>query len=377
MDLLSSKTIKQILKEYDAAPLKRLGQNFLINRGVLQKIVEAANLGREDIVLEIGPGLGQMTQELARRAKKVIAIEKDRKFVEILKETMKEYDNVEIIQGDILKIGLADTGLTVTKPVSFRGNGYVTTERDRNGPRNRNRLTPYKVIANLPYYITSPVIRKFLEEKNQPKEMLLMVQKEVAQRICASPPNMSLLSISVQFYAQPKIISYVSKDSFWPSPKVDSAILRLTPKATPIPGLHPDDADKNIRTGASGLSRKSSRGKAERSDFRGSRLSAEIKPFAWAKITGSRNCCCSPTGSQTISGPEPEGRRRAFRVLFFAVVKAGFSAPRKQLAGNFSKKLKIDRSIIEKEMTKAGIEPERRAETLSMEEWKRLALRFN
>jgi len=175
-----------------------LGQNFLVDRTILNKIISAGDLSKKDTVLEIGPGLGVLTQELAKRTKKVIAVEKDRTLCQILKDMLRVegINNVKVINKDALTYKLQPTS--------------------------------YKLIANLPYYITSPVIRKFLEAKHKPELMVLMVQKEVAQRICAK--KMSLLSISVQFYAVPKIISYVSKKSFWPQPKVDSAILRIAPR---------------------------------------------------------------------------------------------------------------------------------------------------
>ncbi len=199
MDLTSVKTIKELLSKYDAQPLKTMGQNFLVNKFVLDKIIIASDVGPKDIVLEIGPGIGTLTKELSKIAEKVIAVEKDKKMVEILKETLENQKNVEVVQGDVL----------------------LTT--------NYQLPTHYKVVANLPYYVTSPVIRKFLETKNPPDFMVLMVQKEVAQRICAKPPGMSLLAVSVQFYANAEIISYVKKSSFWPSPKVDSAIIKITP----------------------------------------------------------------------------------------------------------------------------------------------------
>lgn len=194
------KYIQNLLKKYNIYPSKKLGQNFLINKKVYRKIIKAANLQKKDFVLEIGPGIGNLTRELAQTVKRVIAVEKDLKMAEILKETLKNYKNVEIIFGDILKI----------KNWKFKNKKF-------------------KLVANLPYYIVSPVIRRFLEEKNPPKEMILMVQKEVAQRICASPPDMNLLAVSVQVYAEPKILSYVSKNSFWPRPKVDGAIIKITP----------------------------------------------------------------------------------------------------------------------------------------------------
>jgi len=200
------RTIRYLLKKYRTHPSKRLGQNFLINGAILKKVIKAADLHPQDTVLEIGPGIGVLTQGLARTAKKVIAIEKDPKMCEILKETLKNFKNVEIIQADILKLD--------PKPYA---------------------LKPYKLVANLPYYIAAPVIRKFLESKIQPKSMILMVQKEVAQRICSKPPDMSILAVSIQFYAKTEIISYVSKKSFWPSPKVDSAIIKIIPRQFCVP----------------------------------------------------------------------------------------------------------------------------------------------
>lgn len=200
MDLLQPNTIKTLLLKYNTKPSKIMGQNFLIDHMVLDKIIQTAELSTYDIVLEIGPGLGTLTNELAKNSKRVICIEKDRKMIEILKETLNSNKNIEIIQGNALK---ADTDQL---------------------PDN------YKLIANIPYYLTSPLIRKFLEAKNRPTEIILMIQKEVAQRICSKPPNMSLLSVSVQFYATPQIISHVPAGCFWPKPKVDSAIIKITPK---------------------------------------------------------------------------------------------------------------------------------------------------
>jgi len=201
--------MKNLFKKYHLKPNKRLGQNFLISQKVLRRIIQTAELSKKDIVLEIGPGLGALTQELAQRAKKVIAVEKDKRMVEILKNTLKDRQNIEIIHGDILDIirdSPSDTVLdsrTVSEGLSL------------------------KIVANIPYYLTSPLIRLFLELKTPPQEMILLIQKEVAQRICAKPPKMSLLAVAVQFYSQPKIISYVSKKSFWPQPKVDSAIIKI------------------------------------------------------------------------------------------------------------------------------------------------------
>jgi len=199
MDIASRRAIEDFIKKYQIRLLKRLGQNFLIDEEVIKKVAGAANLESQDVVLEVGPGLGALTQEVAKKAKKVIAVEKDPKMIEILSETLKEFKNVKVVQGDILKIS------------NFQ---FL--------------ISNYKVVANLPFYLTAPVIRKFLEAKNPPKEMVLIVQKEVGQRICAKPPDMSISAVSVQFYAKPEIIDFISKKSFWPSPKVDSAILKIS-----------------------------------------------------------------------------------------------------------------------------------------------------
>lgn len=192
---------RELLKYYGIKPSKRLGQNFLVDKRVLEKIIEVASPSSKDLILEVGPGLGMLTVELARRVKKVIAVEKDKVLSQTLKDILrfKGINNVEVMNKDILKIS--------DKILNY----------------------DYKIVANLPYYITSPFIRKFLEAEHKPKLMVLMVQKEVAQRICAKPPKMSLLAVAVQFYAKPEIVSYVSKKSFFPQPKVDSAILRIAP----------------------------------------------------------------------------------------------------------------------------------------------------
>ena len=203
MELISPKEIKNILDKYNIRPSKTMGQNFLIDELTLDKIIETANLTEKDTILEVGPGIGTLTIELAKKVKMVYAVEKDRAMIEILKETLKDCKNVKIIQDDILK---------------FDGEKYGLESKK------------YKIVANIPYYLTSPLIRKFLETKNGPTDMTLMIQKEVALRICSNPPHMTLLSVSVQIYAEPQIISYVSKECFLPKPKVDSAILKITPQ---------------------------------------------------------------------------------------------------------------------------------------------------
>src|SRR3989344_3805526 len=189
---------------------KSLGQNFLINQGVLDKIVTAAELDKDDTVIEIGPGTGVLTEKLVEKVRstgsgqagRVIAIEKDARLIAQLKEKFKN-TNVDIVEGDILKIDPT--------------------------PLLRYCATGYKLIGNIPYYITSHLLKTVFEKWPAPKLIVLMVQKEVAQRIMAKPPHMNLLALSVQFFAKPKIISYVSRGSFRPTPKVNSAIIKLTP----------------------------------------------------------------------------------------------------------------------------------------------------
>ena len=207
MGLATQREIQRIFKKKGEKPLKGLGQNFLINKLVIKQTIRAADLKKKDKILEIGPGIGVLTLELAKKVREVVTVEKDPKMVEALKDVLTDHHvkNVKIISGDILR--LPDTQYKILN-------------------------TQYKVVANLPYYITAPVIRKFLEGGKPPSLMVLIIQKEVAQRICAKPPKMNLLALSVQFYSRPEIIGYVSKKSFWPKPKVDGAILGVTPMYT-------------------------------------------------------------------------------------------------------------------------------------------------
>ncbi len=200
MDLADLSFIKNLCKKYGIRPSKDFSQNFLIDREVLETMVAAADLKKDDVVLEIGPGLGVLTTELAKRVRKVVAVEADRGMAEALREIMADNKNVEIVQEDILKFKISDLG--------FQNYGY-------------------KVVANLPYQITSAVFRKFLSEEPRPNEMTVMVQKEVAERISAEPGEMSLLSLSVQFFGQPEITAVVPRTVFWPEPEVDSAILHI------------------------------------------------------------------------------------------------------------------------------------------------------
>ncbi|MBT4277476.1 ribosomal RNA small subunit methyltransferase A [Candidatus Falkowbacteria bacterium] len=195
---------KNLLKKYNFQPIHGRGQNFLIDEKVLEEIVDSANLKSSDVVLEVGPGMGVLTKELAKRVKKVIAVELDKNLVKVLKQELKDYKNIEIISDNILKIDSTSYQLPISS---------------------------YKIVANLPYNITSKFIRTFLEIENQPIEMILMVQKEVAERITAKPGQMSILGVACQFYADCKIEFLVKKTSFLPIPKVDSATISLKVKS--------------------------------------------------------------------------------------------------------------------------------------------------
>ena len=188
------------MASYDLRARKGLGQNFLVDGSILKKIAAAAELTPSDTVIEVGPGLGVLTETLVEQAGKVIAIELDNHLAEILKTHFSGSNKVTVINEDVLKINPADI---------------------------LGKQTEYKVVANLPYYITSAVIRHFLEASVKPKMMVLMVQKEVAKQITAQPGEMSLLSVSVQLYGKPTMVSKVSARCFYPAPNVDSAILKI------------------------------------------------------------------------------------------------------------------------------------------------------
>jgi 16S rRNA (adenine1518-N6/adenine1519-N6)-dimethyltransferase len=204
---------RQLLREFDFKPKKRLGQHFLVDETVLQRILSAAELSPGEIVVEVGPGLGVLTEALARQGARVIAVELDAKLVALLKKRLAGFPDVKIVHADILR---------VTSQQLLQDN-FATSEVVRG----------YKVIANLPYYITSPVLSHFLEADPRPSKMVVMVQKEVGEAIAAAPGKMRLLSVKAQFYSRPAIVSYVPAASFYPVPKVDSVILRLDVHSRP------------------------------------------------------------------------------------------------------------------------------------------------
>jgi 16S rRNA (adenine1518-N6/adenine1519-N6)-dimethyltransferase len=267
--------IAALLRQYQLRPRKSLGQNFLIDEHALAQIVAKAGITRDDVVLEIGPGLGSLTRHLAEAARHVIAVEIDQSLLPPLQAVIAEYPNVSIVHGDILQID----------PTAVLSH-YLTNEPPR-----------YKVVANIPYYITSAIIRHLLEAPIKPSTIVLTVQQEVAQRIVAQPDDMNLLAVSVQFYGTPRIVQHIEATAFYPAPEVDSAVVRID---VPVkPPITVTDAD-----------------------------------------------------------------------AFFRVVKAGFGQKRKQLHNALRAGLSLQGEQIEQALKAAQIDPRRRAETLTLEEWR-------
>lgn len=202
----NSKNTIEVLQKYDFVFQKKFGQNFLIDSHVLDKIVSAAGITEDDFVLEIGPGIGTMTQYLAASARKVFAVEIDKALIPILEDTLKEFDNVQVINQDILKVDIKKLA------------------------EEHNDGKPIKVVANLPYYITTPIIMGLFESQVPIDSITVMVQKEVADRMKVGPgtKDYGALSLAVQYYAEPYIVANVPPNCFMPRPKVGSAVIRLT-----------------------------------------------------------------------------------------------------------------------------------------------------
>ena len=264
-----------LLKRYGLRPHKGLGQNFLQDPIALDKIVAAAEIQSTDTVLEIGPGLGSLTRYLAASAREVVAVELDQHLLPPLKTVLTPYQNVRLIHGDILKLSPDD----------------LIQEQD------------YVVAANIPYYITSAVIRHLLESRHKPRRIVLTIQKEVAQRICEKPGDMSLMALSVQVYGRPHIVAHIPASAFFPSPNVDSSVLVID--------IYP----------------------------------TSLVPHEYLET-------------------------------FFKLIKAGFSQKRKTLRNSLSAGLAIAPASAAELLEGAGIDPQRRAETLSIDEWERLTERI-
>jgi len=265
--------IRSILRRYHLWPKKQLGQSFLEDESALEKVVAAADLLPTDTVLEIGPGLGSLTRHLARAVQRVIAVEIDAALLPPLEEVLQPYGNVEIILADILRLDLAK--------VEGLAPGYI-------------------VVANIPYYITSAIVRHLVEAPVRPARIVLTGQREVAERMVAQPDDMNMLAVSVQFYTAARVGAKLAAGAFYPRPDVDSAVIRLDVRPTPA-----------------------------------------------------------------VAVPEVEG--------FFRVVKAGFSQKRKQLRNSLAGGLQLDNTQADTLLTAAGIDPQRRAETLALPEWAAVA----
>ncbi|MDP2737064.1 MAG: 16S rRNA (adenine(1518)-N(6)/adenine(1519)-N(6))-dimethyltransferase RsmA [bacterium] len=282
---------KELCRLYDIKPARSRGQNFLIQEDVYDRMAEQADLQPDDVVLEVGPGLGFLTARLAVRAKKVVAVEIDKKLVEVLKIGLvaKGIKNVEVINENVLEI-------KIQPPLfpPYHGGGY-------------------KIAANLPYNITSIFLRKFLSEiESKPELMVLMLQKEVAERICAQAGKMSLLSVSVQFYAKPELVAIVAKENFWPKPEVDSAIVKII--TNPPNPLNPPDP--------------------------------------------------------LYQGGAAQGGK--FEREFFQLVKFGFSAKRKMLKNNLAVGFRLETAEAAARIKQAGFNPKVRAQELSVNDWLKL-----
>jgi 16S rRNA (adenine1518-N6/adenine1519-N6)-dimethyltransferase len=208
--------VQHLCRAYGITPAHNKGQNFLVDEKVYDEIMKAAALKPSDIVLEVGPGLGFLTAKLAKACKQVVAVELDEKLADLLRVGLDSQGvtNVEIVNSDILKFS-------------------ESLERGE-----RPDLRDYKIVANLPYNISSNFLRRFLSGRIQPREMVLLLQKEVVQRLAAVPPDMSLLALSVQYYGQPEMLEIVPPKAFWPAPKVESALVRIRVKpesSLPLP----------------------------------------------------------------------------------------------------------------------------------------------
>jgi len=226
MNTLPPLHIQSTLQKYGLKARKGLGQNFLIHDMELQKIVKIADINNSDTILEIGPGLGSLTRYLAMEARKVVAVELDSNLIPPLKDATSQFDNIEIIHGDILKINIGDI---IDK-------------------------SEYLVVANIPYFITSAIIRHLLEHKRKPKRIVLTIQLEVAKRICAVDGAMSILSLSVQIYGQPRLVHQISPNAFFPQPKIDSAVLCIDIYDNPL--VDNDSIDKFFKLIHAGFSQK-------------------------------------------------------------------------------------------------------------------------
>jgi 16S rRNA (adenine1518-N6/adenine1519-N6)-dimethyltransferase len=221
--------VSSLLRAHGLHPKKSLGQNFISDPGILAQIAAAAELSSHDLVVEVGAGVGSLTRILAEQAGQVVAVELDRQLVEILREQLADLSNVEVLHGDILQFPASPL------------------------PRFPLVHLGYKVVGNLPYNITSAVLRHFLEDEPRPRLMVVTVQREVAERIVAQPGSMSLLAVSVRFYGRPQIVAHIKAGAFYPPPQVDSAVVRIDvgeqPSVALADGVGEEDFFRVVRAG--------------------------------------------------------------------------------------------------------------------------------
>ena len=279
MKLYSASTIHELEAKHDFHLSKSLGQNFLTDKGIIDQIIEGAEIGEDDFVIEIGPGIGVLTAEAAQRAKKVVAVEIDQSLIPILKETLAEFDNVEIVNKDILKTD-------INALIEEHGEGAKGV----------------KIIGNLPYYITTPIVMKILEDGVRADSIIVMMQKEVADRIKSKPSKKTYgaLSVAVQYYCTAEAIVDVPRSVFVPQPNVDSTVLKLT-----------------------------------------------VRPERPVELVDEK--------------------------IFFETVKGGFGQRRKTLSNALSGVCGMDKTAAAQVLAAAEIDPIRRAETLDLNEFARLA----
>ncbi len=369
MDLTDIKVIKSILAKHNARPNKYLGQHFLIDGKVLQEIIETAAISKKGMVLEIGPGLGVLTLELAKRAKKVIAVEKDQKMAEILKEILASQNikNVEVIIGDILKI--SNFSILHSRATAEDGQFPRPTSHGRS-PGGR-AISKYKVVANLPYYLTARVIRKLLELPNPPVEMLLMIQKEVGERICSRPPRL--------------------RRGFGGQARLRPSGLHRRQPASPA-------SPRRVEAGPKLPLRRVEDEASQRGEGFGGQVGGQAcLPARQAKmnlLAVSVQFYGEPQIIAYVSRksfwPEPEvdsailkievSRKKTSEIdpkTFFKIVRAGFSSPRKKLSNNLLALPKIkNRQDIENLLEKIGLRADCRAQDLSVDNWHELVSRL-
>jgi 16S rRNA (adenine1518-N6/adenine1519-N6)-dimethyltransferase len=227
--------IHRLLRKWHLRPDKALGQSFLVDQTVLRRIAAAADLSSSNVVLEIGAGTGALTQELARKAGHVIALELDQQLIPVLKEELSEFENVTVVHGDVLALDPTE---------------LIDEARQKLGIPDAS----YEVVGNLPYYITSAILRHLLEARRRPDVMVVTVQYEVARRIVAKPGDMSVLAVSVQFYGEPELLFRIKSGSFYPTPKVDSGVVRID--VHPSPPLAKDRVDTFFKVVRAGFSQR-------------------------------------------------------------------------------------------------------------------------